>query len=98
MIVLLAIAGVAALGLDVLATYALVRAEDLDQSQRYAQLALVWLIPIVGALVVLTVRREALRAPERRADVPESSDDNAIDMAMVARRASRLNRDEAEPD
>ena len=49
---MVAIALVAA-SLDVVATACLVRTEQLSRFQKVAQAVIVWLVPIVGALVVL---------------------------------------------
>jgi len=51
--------------LDLAATRAILKADDAEPAQRYAQLALVWLVPAVGAVVVLAVHRPAERRRSR---------------------------------
>ena len=45
-------------GLDLMATRAILRDDLSERSQRLAQIALVWLFPLLGALLVLALYRE----------------------------------------
>jgi hypothetical protein len=56
--VLLAIIVIVVLWLNIRATVA-IRADDLsERAQRWLQLLIVWILPLVGALVVLAVHRK----------------------------------------
>jgi hypothetical protein len=46
----------ATLAINLLATAAVLRASDLESRQRALQIVLIWLVPLVGATVVLLVR------------------------------------------
>ena len=63
------------LWLNVLATRAVVRDTLSERKQRVAQLLLVWLIPLGGALVVLGVHRSAEPPSRRYRQEPEPGDD-----------------------
>jgi hypothetical protein len=49
--------------LDAWATYVIVRDELSSQSQRLAQLALVWLVPFIGSLLTLYFKRSRTELP-----------------------------------
>jgi len=49
-------------GLDVMATRAILRDDLSERRQRLAQIALVWLFPLLGALLVLALYREPKKA------------------------------------
>jgi hypothetical protein len=54
----------------------LILADDLSsESQRYGQLALVWLLPLLGAVVVLAVHRKAEPPSRRYRTQPDPGDD-----------------------
>lgn len=54
------------LGLDLYATWAVWREPDLTGAQKGIQSALVWLLPLLGAIVVLNVVRSMNREPAAR--------------------------------
>ena len=63
------------LWLNVKATFLVLRDKDSERNQRLAQLALVWLLPLLGAILVLGVHRRA-EAPSRRyRESPDPIDD-----------------------
>lgn len=95
--VLFLVAAVALIA-NIVASTLLLCADDLDKSQQIAQLLLVWLVPIAGAAIVIAIRREFLRPHKQTPPVPESSDDNAVDLAIWARRGSRRNESETESE
>lgn len=66
------------LSINIVATAALYKAEDLQISQKVAQGILVWLLPIVGATIVLFVRRKTSRKSSQRCTptFPESAIDD----------------------
>jgi hypothetical protein len=54
----------------------LVAADDLSSKpQRYSQLALVWLLPLLGAVVVLAVHRQAEQPSRKYRTRPDPGDD-----------------------
>ena len=69
----------ALLVLNVVASARVFRCEDFEPSQRIMQLMLVWLLPLLGALVVLYHSR--IRAPQT--GVAEAGDD--IYLAQILR-------------
>lgn len=54
------------LGLDLYATWAVWREPDLTGAQKGLQSAMVWLLPLLGAIVVLNVVRSMNREPAAR--------------------------------
>ncbi|WP_064748751.1 hypothetical protein [Lysobacter antibioticus] len=54
------------LGLDVYTTWAIWREPDLTGTQKGLQSALVWLLPLLGAIVCLNVVRAMNREPVAR--------------------------------
>ena len=66
------------LWLNVLATRAVARDTLAERKQRVAQLLLVWLIPLVGALVVLGVHRAAEPPSRKYRQEPDPGDDFAL--------------------
>lgn len=54
---------IAAVAADVFATRRLVRCDLLSQGQRAAWIAVVWLVPIVGALAAVRVASESVSPP-----------------------------------
>ncbi|QWP76062.1 hypothetical protein J5226_21075 [Lysobacter sp. K5869] len=53
-------------GLDLYATWAVWREPDLTGAQKGFQSAMVWLLPLLGAIVVLNVVRSMNREPAAR--------------------------------
>ena len=98
MVVALGIAAIAVLAANVWATVLLTRTDDLEASQKATQLALVWLVPAVGAAVVISMRREFTRSYRKRIAPPESADDHAIDLALSVRRGARRQDDDPDPE
>ena len=68
----LALIGLATvLWLNIKATKAVWRDELSDQNQRRMQLALAWLLPVIGAVIVLAVNRPVKKASRKNRDAPE---------------------------
>ena len=61
-----AIVAAALLGLDLYASWAIWREPDLTGAQKGLQSALVWLLPLLGAIVCLNVVRAMNREPVAR--------------------------------
>ncbi|MBX9402445.1 hypothetical protein K4L06_14125 [Lysobacter sp. BMK333-48F3] len=61
-----AIVAAGLLGLDAYATWAIWREPDLTGAQKGLQSALVWLLPLLGAIVCLNVVRAMNREPAAR--------------------------------
>ena len=53
--------GVALVGYNVRTTWLLWRSDDFEQTQKIAQSAFVWLVPVIGALVVMNVLKPDAR-------------------------------------
>ena len=76
-LVLVAVAAVP-LWLNIKATAAVVRDPLSERWQKAAQLSLVWLLPVLGAIVVLAVHRSS-EAPSRKyREPPDPGDDFAL--------------------
>ncbi|RYG06756.1 MAG: hypothetical protein EON92_19620, partial [Burkholderiales bacterium] len=76
--VLIALIASAFLVLHLKATIAVLRDDASGKGQKVGQLAFVWLVPILGAVVVLAVHRAA-EAPSRRyREAPDPGDDFAM--------------------
>ena len=72
----LALAGlVAVLWLNIRATLAIRRDDLSDQKQSVVQVALVWLLPVVGAVIVLAVHRPTEKASRKYRDPPPPQPD-----------------------
>ena len=67
---------VAVLWLNIKATIAVQRDHLSGQNQRLMQLALVWLLPVIGAVIVLAVNRPAEKATRKYREPPESGIDD----------------------
>ena len=74
------------LALNLWATRLVARDDLCERRQKIAQLALVWLIPLVGAAVVLAVHRRAEPPSRRYREPPDPGDD----YAMSARAREKL--------
>ena len=61
--------------LDVLATRAILRDELSATTQTTAQLAIVWVIPLIGALIVLGVHRRAEKPSRKYREQLDPGDD-----------------------
>ncbi|MET4730107.1 hypothetical protein ABIE09_003922 [Lysobacter enzymogenes] len=59
-------------GLDLYATWAVWREPDLTGAQKGIQSAMVWLLPLLGAIVVLNVVRSMNREPTARSNFTPS--------------------------
>ncbi|BAV98776.1 hypothetical protein [Lysobacter enzymogenes] len=59
-------------GLDLYATWAVWREPDLTGAQKGIQSAMVWLLPLLGAIVVLNVVRSMNREPTARSNFTTS--------------------------
>ena len=66
---------VAVLWLNVRSTLAIRRDDLSDQKQRVMQLALVWLLPVIGAVIVLAVHRPTEKASRKYRDPPPPQPD-----------------------
>ena len=71
--------------LNIAATTVLLRAYFEVKARRYAQLILIWLIPLVGALLILYIHKEALfkRAKAKVGNHPNISEREAISHAVA---------------
>ena len=56
--------------LNAIATWIIVRDVLSDRRQKIAQLLLVWLVPLIGAIIVLAVHRRTEPRPYREATEP----------------------------
>jgi orotidine-5'-phosphate decarboxylase len=65
------------LALNLYASVLVVRDDCSARGQKIAQLVLVWLLPGIGALLVLVVHREVEKPSGRYRDAPEVGDDFA---------------------
>ncbi len=61
--------------LSVWASMKVIADEFSERRQKGAQLALVWLVPVIGALLVLAVHRKAEEASGRYRNDPDPGDD-----------------------
>ena len=68
---------VTVLWLNIKATKAVLRDDLSDRNQRLMQLALVWLLPVIGAVIVLAVNRPAEKASCKYRDAPEPKPDHS---------------------
>lgn len=75
---LLAFIAIALLGLNVKATLQISRDTLSTSSQRLWQFALVWLVPILGAVVTLAVHRTVEEPSRRYRTQPDPGDDFAM--------------------
>ncbi len=50
-------------GLNIAATYVLVRSQRYDRHQKLFQAALIWLVPVVGSLLVWSLARDKSTSP-----------------------------------
>jgi hypothetical protein len=66
------------LWLNVRATRLVVRDVFSEQRQKVAQLFFVWLVPVIGAVVVLAVHRPAEEPSRRYREPPDPGDDFAL--------------------
>ncbi|MGO1003718.1 hypothetical protein [Lysobacter sp. CA196] len=67
-----AVVAAALLGLDLYATWAVWREPDLTGLQKGLQSALVWMIPLLGAILCLNVVRAMNREPMARSNFTTS--------------------------
>ena len=63
------------LGMNIRATVLVVRDPISESQQRLMQLLLVWLLPILGAIVVFAVHRPLERSSGKYKEAPEFDDD-----------------------
>lgn len=63
------------LGLNLTASAAIVKDQDCERRQRAAQLLIVWLLPLVGSLLVLGVRRPQEEPARRYRGEPDPGSD-----------------------
>lgn len=92
-IALLSFIAIMLLWLNIRATLAVVRDSLSEPQQRIWQLLLVWLLPLIGALVVLAVHRPDEEPSRRYREPPEVGDDFS-----VSARGTRGNRSDADDD
>jgi hypothetical protein len=74
--VLLAVA--VPLWLNVIATRAVLSDDLSERGQKFWQLLLVWLIPLIGSLIVLAVHRPEEAPARRYRDRPDPGDDSGM--------------------
>ena len=68
---------VTVLWLNIKATKAALRDDLSDRNQRLMQLALVWLLPVIGAVIALAINRRAEKASRKYRDAPEPKPDHS---------------------
>lgn len=68
---------IAPLCLNLLATRAVLRDAFAERSQKLAQLLLVWLVPIIGAILVLAFHRRSESPSRKYREAPDPGDDYA---------------------
>jgi hypothetical protein len=73
--ILLALLFTAVIWMDAKATLLVLRDTLSEPRQRLMQLALVWLLPVLGALVVFAVHRPAEKHPGTYRELPDPGDD-----------------------
>ena len=76
--------------LNVWASWRIVADHLSSWQQRCAQLAFVWLVPVIGALVTLYLKREPERGSGTYREVPDAGDD--LGYTAQARREERAHR------
>lgn len=74
-ILLVAFLAAVVIGVNLKATILVCRDSLSEPAQRWAQMALVWLLPVLGALVVFAVHRPAERHPGKYREPPDPGDD-----------------------
>ena len=67
--------GAIVLGMDVKATTLVLRDSLSDPPQKVLQLLLVWLLPVLGAIIVFAVHRPAEKHPGTYREIPDPGDD-----------------------
>lgn len=77
-IFLFAVLVVAVIWMDVKATFLILRDDLSEPPQRLMQLALVWLLPVIGAIIVFAVHRPAEKHPGKYRELPEPGDDSGL--------------------
>ncbi|RYF16225.1 MAG: hypothetical protein EOO30_11750 [Comamonadaceae bacterium] len=88
--ILIALIAGAFLVLHVKATIAVLRDDASDKGQKFGQLAFVWLVPLLGAVVVLAVHRAAEPPSRRYREAPDPGDDFAMSGRSVKNVTSTL--------
>jgi hypothetical protein len=63
------------IGMNVKATFMVMRDTLSEPSQRLMQLGLVWLLPVLGAIIVFAVHRPTEKHPGRYREPPDPGDD-----------------------
>lgn len=71
---LLAAIALVLLCLNLFATRLIRRDEDSEKPQRLAQLLLVWLLPVIGAIAIWGLYRSEEKSPGAYRDIPEPDD------------------------
>ena len=94
-IIIASLLGLVWLGLNVLATGKVVRDELSEQKQKIVQVALVWLIPFIGSMVVLAVHRPT-EPPTRKYYEPADSGDDFGHAGHHQRSTARLDAQDSE--
>ncbi len=76
-VVLIAFVFCAVIALNITATVAIARDALSERSQKLWQLVLVWLLPIVGAIITLAVHRAPEKPSRQYREPPDPGDDFA---------------------
>ena len=97
LIVLLVVA-VALVLLNVFVTLAVLKSSDLRTGQKITQCMLVWLVPLVGALLALHILRESAADPLMSVGSPQSDVNLYVSQSLgfQARAANRATRQQLE--
>ncbi|MBA4111624.1 MAG: hypothetical protein C0487_18750 [Leptothrix sp. (in: Bacteria)] len=81
------------IGLNVKATIAIWRDTFSERRQKIMQLALVWLLPLIGAIVVLAVHRPAEKPTRQYSESPDAGEDFGISGGSIKRAADAIDGD-----
>ncbi len=81
------------IGLNVKAAIAIWRDTFSECRQKIMQLALVWLLPLIGAIVVLAVHRPAEKPTRRYSESPDAGEDFSISGGSIKRAADAIDGD-----
>jgi hypothetical protein len=74
-LVFVAVLGAVVFTMNIRATILVVRDSLSEPSQRLAQLLMVWLLPILGAIIVFAVHRPAEKPSGQYREMPDPGDD-----------------------
>lgn len=82
------------LALDVWATRLVVRDDLSERAQKVFQLLLVWLLPVIGAVIVLGVHRKQEKSPLGYREPPHPGDDTGSPSLRIGKIREVLDGDD----